>query len=212
LKIDLIHSGRIGAILGGGPSLEADLKKVPKGAVLFAVNHHASQRNITADYTVFNDHHTKSWVVDIGNTKTVGRWNGYVDIYVPWEAGTLSAILAARLARRMGCAPILLCGMDCTGTHSANGKQKQVAIEWYTNKWANENPKDIQAVSGPLTKLFGKISSKVAAEPRTILVEIFEKKTVQLNERQTINFVKGEFDLPRHQAEAALAAGIAKRR
>ena len=48
------HTGQPAAILGGGPSLPLDLKRIPAGALLFSVNNHALQLT-RADYLVFRD-------------------------------------------------------------------------------------------------------------------------------------------------------------
>lgn len=48
-------AGQPAAVLGGGPSLPADMARLPKGCILIAVNHHAF-RLCRPDFMVYNDH------------------------------------------------------------------------------------------------------------------------------------------------------------
>jgi len=201
LRVKDRHSGKVAAILGGGPSLHKDLKRVPSGAIFFAVNHYDA--DIETDYTVYNDRHTFEFIKP-SNSVTLSRFPES-DVQMPYETGVLSIILAARTAREMGCAPILLCGCDCTGNHA----KQDVDIDWYLDKWRKENLEDIRAVSGPLQQLFGRVRRKIEPFPEKIRVNITKNQTVVLNKRQSVNFVRGVHDLPRHLAKAALAAGIA---
>jgi hypothetical protein len=50
-----IHAGRPAAILGGGPSLPADIKKIPSSAATFGCNDHALHIGILPWYLVIND-------------------------------------------------------------------------------------------------------------------------------------------------------------
>ncbi|KAA0266408.1 MAG: hypothetical protein EDM79_15685, partial [Chloroflexi bacterium] len=54
------HKGRAAAILGGGPSLVEDLKRVPQDALLIAVNYHGlyhtpASHGRDPDYMIYND-------------------------------------------------------------------------------------------------------------------------------------------------------------
>jgi len=48
------YAGRPAAVLGGGPSLPDDMKKLPKGCLLIAVNYHAFYL-CKPDFMVYND-------------------------------------------------------------------------------------------------------------------------------------------------------------
>jgi len=167
-----IHAGRPGAVLGGGPSLEADLRQVPLGAVLISVNAHAL-KFIQADYVVFLDDPAR----DAATLEAVRSFKGIkisrllewsdVNLFgAIWWSGRFSSHLATWLACWMGCDPVLLCGCDCyQGERSVDANPRDNAyntpLEEHLDGWREAlekcpNADRIKAVNGPLISLFGK--------------------------------------------------------
>jgi hypothetical protein len=133
------YQGRAGVVMGGGPSLEGDLRRVgldmpgldtPFGLldhqldhrpVLIAVNHHGLEY-VQADFTVFLDdiqndaRYAEQWELmrSRGGLKVSRQPVSDVDLYGSnWWQGRYSGHLATWLACWLGCNPVLLCGMDC---------------------------------------------------------------------------------------------------
>ena len=163
------------AILGGGPSLPQDLKRIPAGALLFSVNNHALQLT-RADYLVFRDSPEKfpallQAVREFEGTRVsqLKRWTDIDLEGVQWWDAPFSSSLATWMACWMGCNPILLAGMDLY-----QGKEKyfydrigfhltasQVAPAgpqlraWEKGKIYCPHAENIHALSGPLVEVFG---------------------------------------------------------
>lgn len=163
----------IAAVLGGGPSLPGDLARVPQGAVLIAVNHHAL-RLCEPEYLVYMDDPAK--VPELAaallhfrglriNPKTERS-----DIALPkgelWDGG-FSSTLATWFALWMGFERVVLCGMDLY-----QGERKyfyerdfyhpvfDAPLENHLRAWRLAfkhcpHPERIRAMSGPLTEVFG---------------------------------------------------------
>lgn len=185
----LKHTGEYALILGGGPSLEKDLKRLGAGGIRIAVNHHASDLGIDSHYTVFND----KWTAENLKTsasKRVCRFPESADHLMAWPQAVLSARLAVWLARVMGCAPIILCGMDCNGLR----RSETMTPEWYLDQWRWENPADIMAASGPMKKMFPLAPKRLVAAPR---VKIFVEAgtIVQLDKSRSTSSLGGTYDL-----------------
>lgn len=176
-----IHIGRPAAILGGGPSLPDDIKRLPAGCIMISVNGH-SLRLGKADYIVFNDNpyrnRTLSKTLLQANLKEFdgprvspheGLGDYHFDVWY-WDGGFTSTT-ATWLALFMGADPVLLCGMDCY-----QGEEKYFFDDWRETKnyhpcfdYAVENhlaawapafmfmgdADKIKAVSGPLERVFG---------------------------------------------------------
>jgi hypothetical protein len=172
-----LHQGQPAAVLGGGPSLPADLACVSTETVLISVNHHALRLiEDQADYIVFMDKPENypalrtallgSMAVRVSQIKGAGE----VDLAgAPYWDGGFSSTLATWLACWMGCDPVLLCGMDCY-----QGDQKYFyertdiqfdqtfyyPLENHLKAWRPalqkcQHPERIKAVSGPLVQIFG---------------------------------------------------------
>ena len=178
-----MHLFRRAAVLGGGPSLPADLERVPPGAVLIAVNYHAL-RLCEPHYLVFND--------DPGEDERLGAavaecralpakrrpilvspqaaWSD-VEFDVEVWTGHYSSNTAAWLGLWLGCNPVILCGMDCY-----QGEQKyfyahedkavqHYPLEHHLRPWVEEarnvcpNPTRLRAMSGPLVEVFGEFQA-----------------------------------------------------
>ena len=170
LSLRDIHAGRPGAVLGGGPSLSADLKRIPKDAVLIAVNHHALQYG-SVDYTVFLDD-VNRFPIPLHEIRSKGgvfvsrQQESDVDLGGPeWWQGRFSGHLACWLACWVGCDPVLLCGMDLYQNlippeEDPRNQAYQTPLEEHLDGWRLAfkkcpHPERIRAVSGPLVKIFG---------------------------------------------------------
>ena len=203
-----IHAGKLGVVLGGGPSLPEHIKLIPENAVLFGVNYHASKL-IDCDYIVFND------PVDYSGLKgqKVSRFRELSDIYRDSPKGLNSGVIATLFALETGCNPVILAGMDCyqgqSYFHSDEYNRGQdIPLKDQLNYW-NIVPKgNVFALGGPLIEIFGKIAT-MKAKPATMTIKVHTAKTLRLNEDTTINFVKGEQTMPIEKAELALKAKIA---
>ena len=169
------YSGRPAAVLGGGPSLPEDIRKLPKGCLMIAVNYHyQAMTGLDPDFMVFNDHLEdlpilSAWVL---KTKAVlvspDREISDIEYDVPVWTGFYSSNTAAWLALWMGCDPVILCGMDCYQgdevychptdyDHPAFHKP----LDHYLRPWIEEGKKllphqeRLKVMSGPLTQVFG---------------------------------------------------------
>lgn len=168
------HTGRPAAVLGGGPSLPADLERVPAGSVLIGVNQHAL-RLVKTDYLVFLDDPMRFPIlrtaVESFDGIRVTRRKGWGDVDLQGEfriwMGQLSGHLGAWFAYWLGCAPILLCGMDCYqgeqkyfygDQRSGTGFHAQLLTNlngWREVQRMCPHSERFRAVSGPLVEIFG---------------------------------------------------------
>jgi hypothetical protein len=170
--------GRPAAVLGGGPSLPADMARLPEGCLLIAVNYHAFHL-CEPDFMVYNDRpedhpylsaaifacaenapHARVTRVSPDPTSDV-----LFDVDV-WT-GFYSSQTAAWFAMWMGCDPIILCGIDCYQGDKkyfheyVDGPHLHYESDHYIRPWVEEararlpHPKRVRAMSGPLINLFG---------------------------------------------------------
>jgi hypothetical protein len=165
-----IHAGQTAAVLGGGPSLQADLSHIPIGSVLISANHHGL-KFVKADYLVFLDEPERFPGLMAGvqcfQGVKIGRYEEHSDIDLAQESywdGVYTGHFATWLACLMGCDPILLCGMDCYQNPIPEGEEKNLAytvtLEDQLHGWGEAmyrcpHPERIKAVSGPLVDVFG---------------------------------------------------------
>jgi len=166
--------GKPAAILGGGPSLPNDLKRLPDDCILISVNNHAFHY-CQPDVLVYQDRLQQPWAADV---ETIVRtFDGLVispfepsDIDLPrdWWNANQSHSLATWFASWMGCTPVILCGMDC---YQGDVKYCHPRDEFYhpifdapleehLNRWKEAfnkcpQPENIRAASGPLMDVFG---------------------------------------------------------
>jgi len=165
------HAGRPGAVLGGGPSLQADLAQVPPGAVLISVNQHAVQ-HVWTNYLVFLDEPGRyPAMLDLINTyqgakvSPLREWSDVDLDGADYWRGNFSSHLACWLACWLGCDPVLLCGMDCyQGPRPPDADPRDNAYNtplaehlegWRLALERCPNAGVIRAVSGPLVEIFG---------------------------------------------------------
>lgn len=164
-----LYAGRSIALLGGGPSLPEDLKKIKKSnAVLIGLNHHAQLNLIDCAAVVFLDSPDKNEkLAEAAASASIaitphGRYaSHYLDI--PYGNYGMTAGLGIWLAVHFGAKEIILCGMDCySGTkpyfHDGEAKnQHPVGLDNQLKYWqvlAADVETPILPVSGPLTKIF----------------------------------------------------------
>jgi len=175
-------SGQPAAVLGGGPSLPADLARLPKGTVLISVNDHALHF-CNPNYLVFMDIPNRQILPDLAAAVETFRGikvsiNPLSDVDLQgsnyWDGGFTST-LATWFGLYLGCNPVILCGMDCY-----QGEPKychprpdfyhpvyDFPLENHIKAWRIAfdecpNPDRICAMSGPLTTLFGAYSERIA--------------------------------------------------
>jgi hypothetical protein len=167
--------GRPAAVLGGGPSLRNDLKRLPKDTILISVNDHALHHCDPA-YLVFMDIPNEQILPELA--LAVRIFKGALVSTTPlsdidlggsgyWNGGFTSP-LATWFACYLGCNPVILCGMDCY-----QGEEKychprpdfyhpvmDYPLEMHLAAWRPAlekcpHPERICAMSGPLVDLFG---------------------------------------------------------
>lgn len=104
------HVGRPAVVIGGGPSAPRELEAAPRdGALFLSVNAHGFKLH-ACDYAVALDK-IESQLRPFG-VPLISRhvWADYRILQAPQPN---SGIVAAWVARLMGCRPVWLCGMDC---------------------------------------------------------------------------------------------------
>lgn len=171
-----VHAGRPAAILGGGTALRDDMQLLPPDTVLIAVNDHAFHIGVEPDYmVVMDDPKIKPEL-----SRIVREWRGGlrvnelldysdVDLRGVVRPELRTGIWSAWLAMYLGCAPILLCGMDL---YTNPVKYCHPHDEFMGHKYIFDEPlenhikdwrklekypghKRIRAMSGPLIEVFG---------------------------------------------------------
>ena len=177
-----IFAGRPAAILGGGPSLPADVARLPAGGcVLIMVNFHALRLPEGAlpgpiQFMVYNDHPESSpELLEAAQNapKTITKVspnNESSDVVFDVESswvGFYSSNLATWFALWCGCDPVILCGMDCYQGeakyfHEYEDKPHfHYPLAHHINPWIEDarnscpHPERIKAMSGPLMGVFG---------------------------------------------------------
>jgi len=204
-----IHSGKVGIILGGGPSLPKQLQNKPDNAIVFGVNSHAS-RVIKCDYIIFNDENTYTAVKDLEGRK-ISRWRH--DITQDAPKGLISGICALRAAQIMGCYPIILMGFDCYENKGyfwnfgAELLGNTISVQKHVDCWKKEDKRGVYVAGGPLKEVF-EMAKDVQNRPKTMHIKIIKDQSVPLDDRRSVNFIRGVY--PKMSAELAEAAINAK--
>jgi len=164
-------AGTPAAVLGGGPSLPDDFKRIPHQAILIAVNYHAFYY-CRPDFMVYNDCPESDPLLAIAvqeHRAVHVSPEPTTDIVfdVPIWTGFFSSNTATWFALWMGCDPVILCGMDCyqgekkhcvPSTHDSPSFHHP--LDFYTRPWVEDcrnsvpHPERIRVVSGPLVDLF----------------------------------------------------------
>ena len=167
------HAGRAAGVLGGGPSLPEDMKRLPKECLLIAVNYHALHY-CEPTYMVYNDEPKTNPLMEqavlehrVIHVSPEPTSDVLFDVPNVWT-GFFSSNTAAWFALWLGCDPVILCGMDCY-----QGKVKHcppstyhspmfdMPLDFYTRPWSEDcrnsvsHPERLRVMSGPLVDLFG---------------------------------------------------------
>jgi hypothetical protein len=164
-------AGQPAAVLGGGPSLPADMRHLPPGCVLIAVNHHAFHV-CRPDFMVYNDEPTSSpELQDAVRAARAVRVSPEPTSDVIFDVevwtGFYSSNTAAWFALWMGCDPVILCGMDCYQgdqkyfhPYSLDVPSFHYPLEHHLRPWIEEgrnllpHVERVRAMSGPLVSVF----------------------------------------------------------
>lgn len=165
------YPGRPAAVLGGGPSLPADMAKLPPDCVLIAVNHHALLL-CQPEFMVYNDHpdnfsELAAALKDDRIIRVSPEPTSHIEFDVDVWTGFYSSNTAAWFALWMGCDPVILCGMDCyQGDRKyfheyEDGPHLHYDSDHYIRPWVEDararlpHPERVRVMSGPLVNLFG---------------------------------------------------------
>lgn len=164
--------GQPAAVLGGGPSLPADMEKLPPGCILIAVNYHAMLLG-PVDFMVYNDQPEgdERLLAAVRSGKAVRVSpdpTSDVAFDVPVWTGFYSSNTAAWFALWMGCNPVILCGMDCYQGEAVyfhpiehDAPTFHYPLDHHLRPWVEDgphylpNPERLRAMSGPLAKVYG---------------------------------------------------------
>lgn len=111
---DLVHAhrGRPAFVLGGGPSLPGEFAQCPADAVKLSANHHG-QILTPCDYLVAQEVIDESYRIFRSFDVPLVSPRADADVVIDCPKLALSGWEATRAAWVMGCAPIVLAGMDC---------------------------------------------------------------------------------------------------
>jgi hypothetical protein len=200
LALELIHKhvGRPAVVCGGGESLPAQLKRCPQDAVYISANQHGCIAHLDGhlarlpDYVMVVDGiEGKTWPRPDGSTYTLRHFG--VPIISPRPAGDYwlfeqcmpgSGLMAAWMAWVMGCAPIVLAGIDCYqgGTYfhdrEARSSGRSITIQRHLERWGqllvHAPGGQFRSLGGPLAKLFPSYSpdEPASAPPNHARVQV----------------------------------------
>ena len=115
------HAGRPALVLGGGESLPRQAERAPEGCVYISANQHGCLLR-ACDYIVACDDKPRAqFLGSNGQMVTLKSFGvpiisprpSMADYLTPKPPHNSSGVVAAWAAWVMGCAPILLAGMDC---------------------------------------------------------------------------------------------------
>lgn len=167
------HKDKPAVIFGGGMKAPDEYRRAPQSAINFSINQHGCL--ITrCDYIVSIDP-ILSKPLCAGPDKMVMLRDFALPIFSPHICADVllprrniehnSAIVAAHCAYLMGCAPIVLIGMDCYSgggvywhTPKAKSSGTVQAFEHHVNRWKSFKKKcpdaDVRSIAGPLVDVF----------------------------------------------------------
>jgi hypothetical protein len=155
------HRGQCIAVLGGGPTLLSDLKRVPFDAILIGVNQHALLMNL--DYVHYLDEEVFD-VVKHSDAPLCTHHREQAHIFtgiIP--TFDLSGPSACWMADYLGADRIILAGMDNYSAgrrywHSKPAERSEPSLTglapWAKCRDYMERPGVVYATSGPLMKVF----------------------------------------------------------
>jgi hypothetical protein len=166
------YAGRAAAVLGGGPSLPSDMRRLPDGCLLIAVNYHAFYY-CKPDFMVYNDtpetNPLQEHAVKLHQSVHVSP-DPTSDVVFDVEVwtGHFSSNTATWFALWLGCDPVILCGMDCyqgdvkhCWPSTYMSPLFDMPLDFFTRPWIEEgvrvlpNVERVKVMSGPLVSVFG---------------------------------------------------------
>lgn len=172
---DLIHAhaGRPAVIMGGGVSMPEQVARAPANAVFISCNQHGAIFR-KCDYIVATDSiEDKLFKTLAGHTLRLREFGIPVisvrrplaDYRIFKSPVNSTGVIGAWCAWVMGCAPILLMGMDCYGggatyyhDKAARSSGNSQTVAHHLDKWRQLIPQVpgamIRAMGGPLEKVF----------------------------------------------------------
>lgn len=168
-----MYAGRAAAVLGGGPSLPEDLKRLSPDCILIAVNYHAFYHCQPQIMVYLDDPKPEPEMMRVIREQFVlkvcpeSEYGGDVSMDVEYWRGNVSSTTAAWLACWMGCDPVLLCGMDlyqgpvkhCHPPHK-DVPAFHYPLDDHLRTWREEawnllpHPERVRVMSGPLQAIF----------------------------------------------------------
>lgn len=169
--------GIAAAVLGGGPSLPADMLKLPIGCLLIAVNYHAL-RICHPTFMVYNDQPEEDpeMLQALGDRtliKVSPEPTSDVLFDVNVWTGFYSSNTAAWFALWLGCDPVILCGHDLYQGDQVyfHPTERDVpcfhySLDHHIRPWIEDgfhllpHPERLKAMSGPLVNVFGQYQVK----------------------------------------------------
>jgi hypothetical protein len=149
------HRGARICVMGGGPTLAADVAKV-EADVWISVNEHGAKVRGEVDYVVaMDDIHTQ---LHTPMLRHIRRWTA-APIITPWFWGDfqlmkwpliprfmISGVVASWAASMMGAHPVILAGFGCRDGHGATIGQHRDYLPHVLG--------EVRVCSGPLTQFY----------------------------------------------------------
>jgi hypothetical protein len=165
-------AGMPAAVLGGGPSLPADIARLPENCLMIAVNYHAFHV-CKPGFMVYNDQPCEDpLLLEAVRTTTAIKVSpepsSDIIFDMPVWTGFYSSNTATWFALWMGCDPVILCGIDCYQGDKVycHPSDRDVPVfhyplEHHLRPWIEEgrvllpHVNRLKAMSGPLINVFG---------------------------------------------------------
>lgn len=172
-KMKDLYVGVPAAVLGGGPSLTADIARLPADCLMIAVNYHAFYHCERVDFMVYNDVPStnplqEKAVREHRATHVSPEPTSDILFDVPVWTGHFSSNTATWFALWLGCDPVILCGMDCyqgavkhCEPSTYHSPMFDLPLDFYTRPWTEDcrhsvpHSERIRVMSGPLQDVFG---------------------------------------------------------
>jgi hypothetical protein len=167
------------AILGGGPSLPADMNRLPIPCLLIAVNYHAL-KICRPVFMVYNDQPEsdpelmKAILESRAIIKVSPDTTSDIIFDVNVWTGFYSSNTAAWFALWMGCDPVILCGMDLYQgdkkyfhPYTMDQPSFHYPLDQHLRPWIEDgrnllpHPERLKAMSGPLVNVFGQYEARL---------------------------------------------------
>ena len=169
---ELIHAqvGRPAVVMGGGEHLPTEVAAAPQDAVFISANQHGALLR-RVDYIVSLDKRIEPVLRQFDVTLVSNRDWG--DVQILNQPAAESGIAAAWFARLLGCAPIVITGMDCysggTYWHDPGAPSNGFTLtpDKHLARWrllAMGHPTMYRVIDGPLLQVFPRYDPNEPAE------------------------------------------------